>query len=144
KRCFPGYLAHDRYGPWGTGHLFDDPRQMAYQRGTCRFCGLNIFGRLFPYRSLCLPLVGSRVRGVCPCFGGIHVSKENCMRSILILTALILLSSCRAKKIEKTEIKRSDTLIVKKEVIKAPVLSQTLTFLEICDTITGLPRSVEY
>src|SRR5690606_12211023 len=54
------------------------------------------------------------------------------------------LSSCRAKKIEKTEIKRSDTLIVKKEVIKAPVLSQTLTLLEICDTITGLPRSVEY
>src|SRR5690606_34858760 len=63
----------------------------------------------------------------------------------LILTALLLLmGSCRAKKVERTEVHRSDTLIVKKEVIKAPVLSQTLTFLEICDTITGLPRSVEY
>jgi len=64
--------------------------------------------------------------------------------AILFIALLLLLGSCRAKKVERTEVRQSDTLIVKKEVIKAPVLSQTLTFLEICDTITGLPRSVEY
>lgn len=66
------------------------------------------------------------------------------MRTASLILLLLLIGGCRAKKVERTEIQRSDTLIVKKEVIKAPVLSQTLTFSEICDTITGLPRSVEY
>lgn len=66
------------------------------------------------------------------------------MRTASLILLLLLIGGCKSKQVHRTEVNRSDTLIVKKEVIKAPVLSQTLTFLEICDTITGLPRSVEY
>ena len=50
---------------------------------------------------------------------------------------MVLLGGCRAKKVERTEIRQSDTLIVKKEVIKAPVMNHSLTIHEICDSITG-------
>lgn len=61
------------------------------------------------------------------------------MRKIALplLVASILLASCRAKKIERTEVRQSDTLIVKKEQIKAPNLNHTLTVHDICDSITG-------
>lgn len=59
------------------------------------------------------------------------------MKTLYLLIIIILLSSCRAKKVMRTEVRQSDTLIIKKEVIKAPNLNQTLTIQEICDTITG-------
>ncbi len=56
---------------------------------------------------------------------------------IILLIALVV-CGCRTKKlVSKTEIKKSDTLIVKTEVIKAPVLNQSLTIKEICDSVTG-------
>src|SRR5690606_2650359 len=62
---------------------------------------------------------------------------KKCINALFLFLAVALLSSCRAKKVERTEVRRSDTLIVKKEVIKAPVLNHSLTIHEICDSITG-------
>lgn len=59
------------------------------------------------------------------------------MRTASLILLLLLIGGCRAKKVERTEVKRSDSLIVKREVIKAPVLNHSLTIHEICDTITG-------
>jgi uncharacterized protein YcfL len=60
------------------------------------------------------------------------------MKNTIYIIAILLLVGCRAKKETlKTEIKQSDTLIVKSEVIKAPVLNQSLLIEQICDTITG-------
>lgn len=62
---------------------------------------------------------------------------KKCINALFLFLAVVLLSSCRAKKVERTEVRHSDTLIVKKEVIKAPVLNHSLTIHEICDSITG-------
>lgn len=60
------------------------------------------------------------------------------MKTLIPALCILLLVSCRTKKeVLKTEVKQSDTLIVKSEVIKAPVLNQSLTIHEICDSITG-------
>lgn len=60
------------------------------------------------------------------------------MKNYLILILIVLLTGCRAKKeLLKTEVRQSDSLFVKSEVIKAPVLNQSLTIEQICDTITG-------
>lgn len=56
---------------------------------------------------------------------------------LILLLCVVLLASCRAKKIERTEIRQSDTLIVKRETIRAPNLNHTLTVHDICDSITG-------
>lgn len=56
---------------------------------------------------------------------------------ILILLVTILATGCKSKQVHRTEVRQSDTLIVKKEVIKAPVMNHSLTIHEICDTITG-------
>lgn len=56
---------------------------------------------------------------------------------IVLAVLLFFIGGCRAKKDIRTEVRQSDTLIVKREVIKAPVLNQALTIHEICDTITG-------
>ncbi|RDY57732.1 hypothetical protein [Flagellimonas nanhaiensis] len=51
---------------------------------------------------------------------------------------IFLLLGCKTKKqVLRTEIRTSDTLIVKSEMIKAPVLNQALTIEQICDTVTG-------
>lgn len=60
------------------------------------------------------------------------------MKSTITILAILLLVGCRTKKeVLKTEVKTSDTLYVKTETIKAPVLNQSLIIEEICDTITG-------
>lgn len=62
-------------------------------------------------------------------------------RRIIFLFAigiiLALFSSCKSKQVHRTKVRQSDTLIVKKEVIKAPILNHSLTIHEICDSITG-------
>lgn len=59
---------------------------------------------------------------------------KNCYTVLLI----ILLFGCRTKReVLKTEVRTSDSLFVKTETIKAPVLNQSLTIEQICDTITG-------
>ncbi len=62
---------------------------------------------------------------------------KKCINTLFLFLIVVLLTSCRAKKVEKTEVRQSDTLIVKKEQIKAPNLNHTLTIHEICDSITG-------
>ena len=62
---------------------------------------------------------------------------KKCINALFLFLAVALLGGCRAKKVERTEVQRSDTLIVKKEVIKGPVLNHSLTIHEICDSITG-------
>lgn len=51
---------------------------------------------------------------------------------------ILVTSGCRTKKeILKTEVRTSDSLFIKTETIKAPVLNQSLVIEQICDTITG-------
>ena len=60
------------------------------------------------------------------------------MKKYVLILAILVLSSCRSKKeVLKTEVKTSDTLFVKSETIKAPVLNQSLTIQQICDSVTG-------
>lgn len=60
------------------------------------------------------------------------------MKNTIYILAILLLVGCRAKKETlKAEVKQSDTLVVKSEVIKAPVLNQSLLIEQVCDTITG-------
>lgn len=60
------------------------------------------------------------------------------MKKYWPLILILLLTGCRAKKeLLKTEVRQSDSLFVKSEVIKAPVLSESLIIENICDSITG-------
>lgn len=60
------------------------------------------------------------------------------MKKYWPLLLIVLLTGCRTKKeVIKTEVRTSDSLFVKTETIKAPVLNQSLTIEQICDTITG-------
>lgn len=60
------------------------------------------------------------------------------MKNFLLIILSILAFGCRSKKeVLKTEVRTSDTLFIKSEVIKAPVLNQSLTIEQICDTVTG-------
>lgn len=50
----------------------------------------------------------------------------------------LLIASCKpTKNATSLTIEKSDTLIVKSEIIKAPVLSESLVIHNICDTITN-------
>lgn len=60
------------------------------------------------------------------------------MKTKIVIFLMLILFGCRTKKeVLKTEVKTSDTLYVKTETIKAPVLNQSLIIEQICDTITG-------
>lgn len=66
------------------------------------------------------------------------------MKTIITLLAIILLSSCAAKKesTSVTTLNKSDTLIIKQEQIVQPKGSYSLVLHEICDTITQRAKPV--
>ena len=43
---------------------------------------------------------------------------KKCINTLFLFLIVVLLTSCRAKKIERTEIRQSDTIVVKRETIK--------------------------
>ena len=60
------------------------------------------------------------------------------MRVLIILFVLVLISSCKSKQpMTKIETKKVDSVYIKIETIKSPVLTDILTIQEICDTVTG-------
>lgn len=60
------------------------------------------------------------------------------MRVLIILFVLVLISGCKSKQpITKIETKKVDSVYIKIEAIKSPVLTDILTIQEICDTVTG-------
>lgn len=66
------------------------------------------------------------------------------MKTLITLFAIILLSSCAAKKETSsvTRLKKSDTLIIKQEKIVQPKGRYSLVLHEICDTITQRAKPV--
>ena len=66
----------------------------------------------------------------------------NRFKVIGLYLMVIFIMGCAAKKNTYRNIstKVTDTLILKTEVIKAPVLNSTLVVKELCDSITGKPK----
>lgn len=62
----------------------------------------------------------------------------------LVITAWVA-GSCRAKKVQSEKVVevKSDTLILKEEIITRDPLRGQLVIRQICDTITGSPREFE-
>lgn len=59
---------------------------------------------------------------------------------IVIMMYILLIASCRAKKEAFTsETKVIDSIIIKSEVIKAPVLNDLLVIEQLCDSTTDKP-----
>lgn len=60
------------------------------------------------------------------------------MRVLIILFVLGVISGCKSKQpMTKIETKKIDSVYIKTEVIKSPILTDILTIQEICDTVTG-------
>jgi hypothetical protein len=61
------------------------------------------------------------------------------------ILGMILLAGCKSGKVShrKVDEMRSDTLILKQEIIQRDPLVQTLRIRQICDTITGVARDFE-
>ncbi len=66
------------------------------------------------------------------------MDKKIYFKGIIIGLGIILCTSCKTKKkIVETETIKSDTLIIKEEVVKAPLINDVITLKEICKDSTA-------